>query len=235
MSITVEKLKEATLGTEYEGRLSLVGGYPRDRALGLPISEDVDLVLEGDVLKLARFLHEKGLSDHAPVLYPRFGTAMIALNGHNIELVCARSESYDPTNRKPRVQTATLKDDAFRRDFTINTLMENLHTGETLDLTGRGWEDLKAGIIRTPLEPKETFYDDPLRMMRAVRFCARFGFEIEAETWKAIQEEAFRLNLMGPKAPVVSAERVRDEFVKMIGVGDNRARNSYSYSAVQNP
>jgi poly(A) polymerase len=235
MSITVEKLRKATRGTEYEGRLYLVGGYLRDRALGLPVSEDVDLVLEGDALKLAQFLYDKGLSDHAPVLYPRFGTAMIAINGHNVELVCARCESYDPANRKPQVRRATLKDDAFRRDFTINTLMENLHTGEVLDLTGRGWEHLRAGIIRTPLEPKETFHDDPLRMLRAVRFSARFGFEIEAETLRAIEHEALRLNLMGPGPPVVSAERIRDEFVKMIGMGNARTRNSYAYSAVQNP
>src|ERR1044071_7151385 len=165
MSTTVETLREATQGTEFEGRLYLVGGYPRDQFLGLPVSDDVDVVLEGDALKLARFLHWKALSDHAPVLYPRFGTAMIAINGHNVELVCARAESYDLTNRKPQVRTATLKDDAFRRDFTINTLMENLHTGEILDLTGRAKEDLAAGVIRTPMEPTETFYDDPLRML----------------------------------------------------------------------
>ena len=94
--------------------------------------------------------------------------------------------------------------------------MENLHTGDMLDLTGRAKEDLEAGIIRTPLEPKETFYDDPLRMLRAVRFSARFGFAIEPKTWQAIEDEAFRLNLMGPAPPVVSAERIRDEFLKMI-------------------
>src|SRR5437588_10594734 len=128
MSGTVERLREVTRGTEYEGRLFLVGGYPRDRALGLPASDDVDIVLEGDSLELARFLDEKGLSDHKPVLYPRFGTAMISVAGHGVELVSARAESYAPHSRKPDVQPATLKDDVLRRDFTINTLLESLHT-----------------------------------------------------------------------------------------------------------
>jgi poly(A) polymerase len=219
MSDTLDRIREATRGTEYEGRLYVVGGVLRDRALGLPASDDVDLVLEGDALELAWFLFRQGLSDHAPVEYPRFGTAKIALNDSDIEVVSARAEKYDPAHRKPEVRRATLADDALRRDFTINTLMQNLHTGEELDLTGRARADLAAGLIRTPLEPRVTFYDDPLRMLRAVRFAARFGFEIEAGTWRAIREEAGRLNLMGPEPPVVSAERIRDEFVKMLMAG----------------
>src|SRR5262245_41652574 len=105
MSQTVEKLRAATRGTEYDSRLYLVGGILRDRALGLPESEDVDIVLEGDALALAEFLHTRGLSDHHPVLYPRFGTAMISLDGHAVELVTARAERYDPRHRKPEVQT----------------------------------------------------------------------------------------------------------------------------------
>src|SRR2546421_10237402 len=101
MSSTVEILREATRGTEYEGRLYLVGGYPRDRILGLPESDDVDIVLEGDSGELARFIHSKGLSDHYPVLYPRFGTAMVSIHGHDVELVSARAESYDSGSRKP--------------------------------------------------------------------------------------------------------------------------------------
>jgi poly(A) polymerase len=216
MSDLLEKLRDATRGTEYEGNLYLVGGVLRDRALGLHISDDIDLVLEGDAVALAEFLHKKGLSEHYPVTYPRFGTAMVTIEGHLVELVSARLESYDSDSRKPYVSKATIKDDAFRRDFTINTIMENLHTGEVLDLTGKAFSDLKAGIIRTPLEPKVTFYDDPLRMLRAVRFAVRLGFEIEPATWNAILEEASRLNIMGPEPPVVSAERIRDEFTKTI-------------------
>ena len=93
----------------------------------------------------------------------------------------------------------------------MNTLMENLHTGAILDMTGRAWDDLRAGIIRTPLEPRITFFDDPLRMLRAVRFAARFGFEIEAQTWEAICAEAERLS-----PPAIAHERIREEFVKIV-------------------
>jgi len=210
------EIRQATLGSPYEGRLYVVGGAPRDRVLGLPASQDVDLVLEGDALELARFLHRKGLSDHSPVTYPRFGTARITLSGHVVELASARAESYDPSSRKPSVARATLREDVLRRDFTINTLLENLHTGEVLDLTGQAMADLRQGIIRTPMDPQATFFDDPLRMLRAVRFAVRFGFRIEERTWRAIQEHAGRLSLVGPGQPVVSAERIRDEFLKMM-------------------
>jgi poly(A) polymerase len=214
MSVVLDQLREATRDTKYEGNLYLVGGVLRDRFLGLPVTEDVDLVLEGDAGGLAEFLHSRGLSEHHPVEYPRFGTAKIRVGGHDVELVSARAESYDAASRKPSVQPATLTDDAHRRDFTINTLMENVHTGEVLDLTGRAFDDLRSGLLRTPLEPRVTFFDDPLRMLRAVRFAARFGFEIAADAWEAICAESSRLNLMGPEPPVVSAERIRDEFVK---------------------
>jgi poly(A) polymerase len=214
MSSAVDIIRDGTRGTAFEGDLYLVGGVLRDRFLGLEAAEDVDLVTEGDAVALAGLLYAKGLSEHHPVEYPRFGTAKIRVAGHDVELVTARAESYDPASRKPSVQKASLKDDAFRRDFTINTLMENIHTGEVLDLTGLGYVDLRAGLIRTPLGPRITFYDDPLRMLRAVRFAARLGFEIAADTWEAVCAESHRLNLMGPEPAVVSAERIRDEFVK---------------------
>ncbi len=216
MCPVIEMLREATRGTEYEGRLFLVGGYPRDRLLGLPAPEDVDIVLEGDALQLARFLHSRGIADHAPVLYPRFGTAMITVAGHAVELVTARSEHYDISSRKPQVVPASLFEDARRRDFTINTLLENLHTGKMLDPLGCARRHLRMRLLKTPLPPKDTFFDDPLRMLRAVRFAVKLGFRIERSTWRAIRSEAHRLNLMGPDPPVVSAERIRDEFVKIL-------------------
>lgn len=209
MSIVLDKLREATKGTEYEGRLFLVGGIVRDRVLGLPDDEDVDIVLEDDATKLAHFISKKGLADHAPVVYPRFGTAMVSVLGRQVELVSARSESYSPESRKPDVVLATLDQDVLRRDFTINTLLQNLHTGEILDLTGRAMRDIREGIIRTPTDPDITFEDDPLRMLRAVRFAARFGFEIEHDTYEAIGRKAARLQ-------IISAERIRDEFSKML-------------------
>src|SRR5262249_53839909 len=112
-----------------------------------------------------------------------------------------------------------LRDDVYRRDFTINTLLENLHTGELLDLTGLAMQDLRAGILRTPLEPRITFYDDPLRMLRAVRFAARFGFEIEASTWEAICAETARL-----RPPAIAHERIREEFIKIVKLPGVKAR-----------
>ena len=209
MNPAIERIREATRGTDYEGRLFLVGGIVRDKVMGRPPTEDVDIVLEGDALEFARFLHKKGITEHRPVTYPRFGTAMVAIGGHTVELVSARTESYVPESRKPEVEAATLLDDVMRRDFTINTLLENLHDGKILDLTGRGYADIEAGIIRTPTEPQTTFYDDPLRMLRAIRFAVRFGFEIDPSTYEAILRDAERLN-------IISKERIRDEFAKII-------------------
>ena len=211
----IERLRAATRNSPYEGRLYLVGGLLRDRHLGLPLSNDLDLVLEGDAVALAKFLYDRGLSTHYPVLYPRFGTAMIHVgddeDGSAVELVSARAESYQPDSRKPEVRQGSLRDDVFRRDFTINTLLENLHTGETLDLTGLAFTDLRAGILRTPLEPRVTFFDDPLRMLRAVRFAARFGFTVESGAWEAVCGEAERL-----RPPAIAYERIREEFIKIV-------------------
>jgi len=208
---TLDILRDTTRGTEYENRLFLVGGYVRDKVMGLPSkADDIDIVIEGDALALAQFLYDRKASSIFPVVYPRFGTAMIMVGGRDVELVTARVESYAPDSRKPDVvKPGTLAEDATRRDFTINTLLENLHTGEIEDPLGRGRDDLKAGIIRTPTEPKITFIDDPLRMLRAIRFAARFGYAIDPSTWAGIVESAERL-------AIVSRERIREEFCKML-------------------
>lgn len=216
MGSVTEILQEATRGTVYEGQLWLVGGYPRDRLLGLPEPENVDIVLEGDALELARFLHSRGYSDHSPVLYPRFGTAMVTIQGHTVELVTARAERYDTRTRKPTVVPASLEEDARRRDFTVNTLLQNLHTGRMMDPLKCARRHLRMRLLKTPLPPEDTFFDDPLRMLRAVRFAVRLDFRIERSTWRAMRREAHRLNLLGPDPPVVSAERIRDEFVKIL-------------------
>ncbi len=206
-------LRRATLDTPYEGVLWIVGGYVRDKMLGLrQDGDDVDLVTQANALELANLLNERGVTEIAPVVYPRFGTAMVWINGCDVELVTARRESYDEHSRKPaQVQPATLEQDALRRDFTINTLMENLHSGEVRDPTGSGEADLCSGILRTPLPPAATFADDPLRMLRAVRFAGKLNFQIAPDVWDAICDGAGRL---GP--PKVSMERVRDEFAKML-------------------
>ncbi len=207
----LEILRTATRGTKYDGRLFLVGGFVRDRVLGKPsATEAIDLVLEGDALGLAHFFRERGAADHEPVVYPRFGTAMIVVQGRDVELVTARIESYAADSRKPdSVLPGTLAEDATRRDFTLNTLLQNLHTGEIIDPLGRAYADLEAGILRTPTDPKVTFEDDPLRMLRAVRFAARFGFTIEPFTWKAVRQSV-------PRLGIISKERIRDEFSKTL-------------------
>ncbi len=209
---TLDLLRGATVDTEFDGQLWLVGGYVRDKILGVQSpSDDVDIVLEQDSAALALLVHAKGMAQHFPVTYPRFGTAMVTVDGVNVELVTARRESYAAGSRKPEsVEPATIAEDARRRDFTINTLLENLHTGELVDPLGSGKADLAAGTIRTPLPADDTFADDPLRMLRAVRFAARFSFNIEPSTWLAIAGKADRL------FPTVSGERIRDEFNKIL-------------------
>ncbi|MCS7308657.1 MAG: HD domain-containing protein [Armatimonadota bacterium] len=187
-----------------------MGGVVRDELLGRPLPPDVDIVTEEDALALAHWLHAQGTADHLPVTYPRFGTAMVHIEGVPFEIVTARRESYSADSRKPvQVQPATLREDAFRRDFTVNALMRNLHTGELLDLTGMGLNDLRAGLLRTPVDPTVTFTEDPLRAMRAVRFAAQLDFDIEPKTYEAICRTAHRLR-------VISMERIRDEFTKIL-------------------
>ena len=209
MQTIIEKLREATAGTGYEGRLYLVGGIVRDRILQRPPCDDIDIVLEGDAAELAAFVFDISLAKQPPITYPRFGTAGINVGSAQVEIVGARRESYGHASRKPSTKPATLYDDVLRRDFTINTLLENLHTGEILDLTGKAHSDIRDRIIRTPLDPLVTFNDDPLRMLRAIRFAARLGFDIDEQTWRAICAMSHRIN-------IVSAERIRGEFVKII-------------------
>ncbi len=209
MNQTLDILREATKGSRYDGRLYLVGGIVRDRFLEDGSVEDVDIVLEGDAGELASFLHERGVAETSPVTYPRFGTAMVVVNGKQVELVGARKESYDRLSRKPVTEPGTLLDDIMRRDFTINTLLENLHTGETIDLSGMAMRDINDRIIRTPQEAHRTFDDDPLRMLRAIRFAVRFDFTIHQDTYNAIRE-------LAPRLGIISAERTREEFVKIL-------------------
>jgi poly(A) polymerase len=194
-----------------------VGGAVRDQVLGIPRAAegDYDLVLESDAGALAKFLFDNRVSSIAPVIYPRFGTAMVRVSGCNVELVTARRESYSEDSRKPEVRPATLEEDAKRRDFTINTLLQNIHTGEVIDPLGVGIRDLEARILRTPLDPSRTFSDDPLRMIRAVRFRARFSLIPAEGLYEAIAANLDRLQ-------IISFERVRDEIEKML-VGPNAA------------
>ena len=186
----------------------IVGGYVRDRLLGRPHGE-VDVVVEGgDALAFARRFAE--LADAAPpVTFERFGTAQVTLPGRLVEFVTARAESYAPDSRKPAVRPATLEEDLRRRDFTVNTLLLDLD-GKVHDPIG-GRADLEAKVLRTPADPQQTFADDPLRMLRAIRFSAELGFSLAPDLLPAMRRLKGRL-----APPVVSVERIADELRRML-------------------
>ena len=193
----------------------LIGGYVRDIVMKNP-SKDIDIVTVGDGLALAAAV-AKQLGKNAKVSYfKNFGTAQIRYKAHDgrvweIEFVGARKESYSHHSRKPTVETGTLEDDQNRRDFTINTLAISLNKnnyGAFIDPFG-GLEDIKKGVIRTPLDPHITFSDDPLRMLRAIRFAGRFRFTIEPVTWKGLVESVERIK-------IISKERIAEELNKML-------------------
>ncbi len=187
----------------------LVGGYVRDILLGKE-GKDIDIVVVGDAIGFAGSVaQEFGKSDI--VIYERFGTAMLPLGEWKIEFVAAREESYEHSSRKPSVKRASLESDLSRRDFTINTMAVSINKerfGELLD-PYNGRTDLESKILRTPLEPEKTFDDDPLRMMRAVRFTSQLHCKIEPSAYAAIQKMAARIE-------IVSKERTTDEFFKIL-------------------
>jgi tRNA nucleotidyltransferase/poly(A) polymerase len=188
----------------------VVGGYVRDRLINRP-SEDLDIVCVGDGIELARHLASKLVPSPRVVVYSRFGTAMLRYRKVEIEFVGARKESYRDHSRKPTVEKGTLEDDQFRRDFTINALAISLNKedfGAIID-PFNGLVHLSEKIIRTPLEPGKTFSDDPLRMMRAIRFACQLDFDIHPETLEAIGKFKNRID-------IVSKERIATELNKII-------------------
>ena len=209
MHPALAKIQEAIRGTAYDGDLFLVGGAVRDELLGLPGSNDFDLVTRQSAPELAKFLFEKGVASFFPVTFERFGTAMVEVEGIKIELVTARKESYEKKSRKPNVQAGTYEDDARRRDFTVNTLLRSLSTSELIDPLGTGVPDLEGRVLRTPLDPVRTFEDDPLRMLRAIRFRWRFGLTPVKGLYDAIYMKRSRLK-------IISFERIRDELSKIL-------------------
>lgn len=188
----------------------IVGGYVRDRLLGRP-SNDMDVVCVGDGIALARHLAKKLQPEPYVAIYQRFGTAMLKHEDLEIEFVGARKESYSTFSRKPDVESGTLEDDQNRRDFTINALAVSLNDedfGQIID-SFNGFKDLENKIIRTPLDPDKTFSDDPLRMMRAIRFATQLDFVIEDATYQSIVKNKQRIH-------IISKERIASELEKII-------------------
>ncbi len=194
-------------------RALVVGGYVRDRLLGGDRARqirEVDILVEGQGATQLATAVGSALKLHPPVIFERFGTAHLDLDGRALEFVSSRVERYDPASRKPEVSPGTLKDDVMRRDFTVNTLLMDWE-GTVLDLTGRGLADLQSRRIVTPLEPASTFDEDPLRMLRAIRFAATLDFTLDPSVEAAIRDQSGRL-----QPPTVSMERIRDEFSKLL-------------------
>ena len=203
----VSSIKELIKGSEWENRVMLVGGCVRDILMGNE-PNDIDLLIDGDInagIDFAKFIS----NNHTVVVYPTYGTAMFHFMGEKIECVAPRKEKYKSDSRNPIVESATLKEECLRRDFTINSMYINISTGEIIDETSLGKKDISDQIIRSTSSPDIIFSDDPLRMLRAIRFSSRFGWIIENETLKGIIKNAKRIE-------IVSQERITDEINKIL-------------------
>ena len=225
MELQIEKMHTMELKEHFAGRIFslisetadelglecyVVGGYVRDIFLNRP-SKDIDVVVVGSGIEMAQAFGKKlGRGAHVSV-FKNFGTAQVKFKDTEVEFVGARKESYSHDSRKPIVEDGTLEDDQNRRDFTINAMavcLNKARFGELVDPFG-GLDDLKERTIRTPLDPDITFSDDPLRMMRCIRFATQLNFYIDDETFEALERNKERIK-------IISRERIADELNKIL-------------------
>ncbi|MDE6484163.1 MAG: hypothetical protein K2L14_02065 [Duncaniella sp.] len=201
-------------GTQWEGHVYAVGGCCRDEIMGEPI-KDIDLAVDlpGGGIGLAEWLNENKLIVNEPVTYPKFGTAMVVLKQFpdvELELVQTRKEKYtDKNSRCPETAFGSIEEDCMRRDLTVNSIFHNITTGKAVDITGKGLADINARLLRTPADPDVTFDDDPVRILRCIRFAARFGWEIDRATYQGMCRNVERLRIVSPR-------RLRMELEKML-------------------
>lgn len=207
-------LRQLIKGTPFENKVFFVGGCCRDDLMGFEI-KDIDMAvnLPSGSIRLAEWLKEQGYTTHGTVVYPVYQTAMFHLKAFpddELEAVQTRKEKYNNHGcRNPETAFGTIQEDSMRRDLTINALYQNVSTGEFLDITGHGLDDIRDHVIRTPDDPDITYDDDPLRILRCIRFASRYGWDIEQETWEGMVRNTSRL-------AIITKERVRDELCKML-------------------
>lgn len=209
-----KKLAELIKDTIFEGKVFVVGGCVRDMLLEHEIKDiDIAVNLPDGGIELARHLYINGHLVSHPVTFETYGTAMFKLTSYpdiELEAVQTRKEKYpDPSNRNPVSVFGSIEEDCLRRDLTINSLYQNVNTDEIIDITKRGLLDLHDEIIRTPCDPNITYDDDPLRILRTVRFASRYKWEIDKQTYQAMKNNIYRLG-------IITKERINAELTKML-------------------
>lgn len=209
-----DRLKTLISGTEFENRVFFVGGCCRDDIMGCEIKDiDISVALPDGGIRLAQWLYAEEYAASEPSVFHEYHTAKFRLAEYpeiELESVQTRKESYpDRESRNPVTSYGTHEEDCMRRDLTVNALYQNVSTGEIVDITGKGLKDIRDHIIRTPADPYRTYDEDPLRILRCVRFASRFGWEIEKETLAAMVE-------MVPRMSILTPARISEEFMKML-------------------